>query len=204
MRTAVSVVVCSAALSVASTASAAFVEYSDLASFIADTSATSASGSLALPHSAPDFTWGSVRVTIPSGSTMALGEWTSRLDAEFAISGSENVNYDFAAPVFAAGFRFVEPQFDPNVNAPFSESTFRVTLLNAGSAVHTFDVTRPNDVATFIGIAGDAAFDRMEVREIAGGVENEFFGEVFTAIPAPGAASLALTGVLLNNRRRRR
>lgn len=191
------------ALWLASSASASFIEYSNLADFVAATSATSASGSLAVPPSAPDYTWGSVRVTLPGGSTMALGEWTSHLDGEFAISGMENLNYDFAAPVFAAGFRFVEPEFDPNVNGTFVDSTFRITLLSAGSVVHVFDAARPNDVASFIGISGNVAFDRMEVREIIGGVENEFFGEVFTGIPTPGAGALLGLGGLFALRRRR-
>lgn len=192
------------ALSLSPLAGAAFVEYSSLAAFVTDTSATSASGSIALPPSAPDFTWGSVRVTLPAGSVMALGEWTARLDGEFAISGPENVNYDFAAPVFAAGFMFVEPELDPNVNAPFVDSTFRITLLSSGSVVHTFDVTRPNDVASFIGVAGDTAFNRMEVLEITGGAENEFFGEVFTGIPAPSAGALVLAAGITGSRRHRR
>lgn len=192
------------ALWLASSASAYFY-YSDLADFVAATSATSASGSLAVPPSAPDYTWGSVRVTLPAGSTIALGEWTSRLDGEFAINGVENLNYDFASPVFAAGFRFVEPQFDPNVNGTFIHSAFNITLLRAGSVVHLFSVSRPTDVASFIGVWSGVAFDRMEVREVNGGAENEFFGEVFTGtdVPTPGAGALLGLGGFFASRRRR-
>lgn len=200
LRNAVFVV---SSLMVSASASAAFMVFDDLASFQTATNATSASGSLGVPHSAPDFTWGTVRVTFPSGSVMALGEWSSRLDFEFAISGPENLNYDFASDVYAAGFRFVEPQNDPNVNAPFVDSTFRISLFDGGLPVHEFDVTRPNDVASFIGVSGDTLFDRIEVREIVGGLGNEFFGEVFVGVPAPSAGLAGLLGMALISRRGR-
>jgi hypothetical protein len=124
--------------------------------------------------------------------------WTSLLPSEFALTGSENLDYIFAAPVYAAGFRFVEPG-----TSPFIDSVFRITLLNGTEAIHQFDVSPPNDLATFIGVTSHLAFTRMQVREIVGSIDNEFFGEVYTStVPAPAAAAVLATILGLGRRRR--
>ncbi len=99
---------------------------------------------------------------------------------DIAISDVENLNVDLANPVFSFGIDFVEPEFDPNVGGVFVESTFTVTLLNGAVVVDSFSVSSPNDSAEFFGVWSDSIFDRVEIRETTGALENEFFGEVFT------------------------
>jgi hypothetical protein len=46
--------------------------------------------------------------------------------------------------------------------------------------VREFEFNAPNDTAAFIGVATATAFDRVEIREIVGYSENEYFGEFYT------------------------
>jgi hypothetical protein len=55
----------------------------------------------------------------------------------------------FAAPVQAFGFEFVEPQFDPNVNASFVDSTFTVTLRQDSTAVGSLSFNAPRPAGRF-------------------------------------------------------
>jgi hypothetical protein len=140
---------------------------------------------------------GSANFTISAPSTalfVGMGggsDWTTRTAGhDIAISGTENLNVNFTAPVFSAGFEFVEPEFDPNVNAPFAESTFNVTLKNGATTVDSFLFSAPNDVLYFVGVWSNDPFDRMEIVETIGDSENEFFGEFFTGdTPRPEGCS---------------
>ena len=135
---------------------------------------------------------------IGSAGEPALGgqPWTSRLPGNhIAISGLENLNVDIASPVFSFGFDFVEPENDPFIHAPFIDSTFGVILLNEGLSVASFTFNAPDDTAAFIGVWTSSPFQRVEIREIVGGAENEFFGQFYTGItPVPEPGTLILLG----------
>jgi hypothetical protein len=204
--------------------------FSDRATFLAATAATDATGPLpVLPAIGPGFshTVGTVTLSTATSSiaqTLHIGgDYTARFPGnDIAVSGVEHVNAQFAGPVYAAGFDFVEPETDPNVNAPFVDSTFQVTLLLGGvplaGAAFTFNA--PNDTAWFVGVWSDAAFDRIEVRELdnpstdLNQYENEFFGRFYSgttalpssgaAVPEPAAALLVLCGLAPWLARRRR
>jgi hypothetical protein len=184
------------------------IVFSDKATFLALTGSTAAT---TIPTTAPNtstgFTSGSLTFSLgPGASNFPITDWTTRLPGnELAISGPENFNVDISGLVFSFGFDFVEPENDPNVNATFAESTFQVTLKNGLTTVDSFVFSRPNDSAQFVGVATDflSAFNRVEIREIVGGAENEFFGQFYTgrtpAVPETGATgsllALALTAV---------
>jgi hypothetical protein len=102
-----------------------------------------------------------------------------------------------AFPVKALGFDFVEPKTDPNVNATFAESTFSVALFDNAAPLGSFTFSAPNDQAYFAGAFADMAFNRVTVTEIVGGIENEFFGQVYTSVvPLPAALPLLGTALL--------
>ena len=171
--------------------------FDDKTAFLTATGATSVTGPLPdlglIPGGAGGVqTVGQATFSItPPSSQLFIGtagtvgvtnnDWTLRLAGnDIAISDVENLNVDLANPVFSFGIDFVEPEFDPNVSGPFAESTFTVTLLNGAVVVDSFSVSRPNDSAEFIGVWSDSIFDRVEIRETIGLLENEFFGQVYT------------------------
>ncbi|NQU20936.1 MAG: hypothetical protein HQ567_06600, partial [Candidatus Nealsonbacteria bacterium] len=158
------------------------------------------------------FTNGDLSFDLVNGQStrFIISDWTELLAGnDLAISGLESADIDIsvgASPLHSFGFDFVEPQFDPNVNAPFFESTFSVTLKNDTTTVGSFTFERPNDSVQFVGVwttDPSEAFDRVEIRETVGGIENEFFGEFYAGtatepVPAPTTVvSLIGLGIML-------
>lgn len=213
-NTRVAFVVAVAVAGACSNAAADFVVFSDKAAFLASTQAVDASGDLP----ATGFI-GQIGGS-PPGPTTTVGtvtfqavrylftDWSARLAGnELAISfgaegfAKEDLNIIAAGPVFSLGFDFVEPERDPLVNAPFVDSTFTVTVKNGAVALFSFTFNAPNDTAAFVGVWGDQAFDRVEIRETIGDDENEFFGRVYTgpvsiSVPEPGSIALLSAGLL--------
>jgi hypothetical protein len=203
------------------TANAVVVSFTDQATFLGATGATSATGPLpALGATGTvSTTIGSVTFSPGPGATNLIfgppPDWTTRLAGnELAISGVEDLNLQTASPVSALGFNFVEPQSDPNVNETFIDSTFTLSLFLGAAPVGSAVFTPPNDVASFMGLSSTLLFDRVEIRETIGGNENEFFGEVFTrvgplpgpggSVPEPSTLALLLGALGLLAKRRQR
>ncbi len=133
-----------------------------------------------------------------------IGDWTTRLDGdELAISDTEDMDVtviNLSGNVFSLGFEFVEPESDDNLNGPFVDSTFTVSLLSGATPVDSFTFSRPNDQAAFVGVWSTPAqgFDMVQIRETTGGIGNEFFGEFYLGtqpVPLPGAVLLGLLGL---------
>jgi len=205
--------------------------FADKSSFLAQSGATDASG--ALPDiglvAGGTLKVGSITITLGSGATQLFSgtggiaaavdqDWTTRLPgADIAISGPENLEIALDSPVFSFGYDIVEPEFDPNLNAPFVDSSFTVTLRFAGATVASFSFEPVNDTAAFIGVWTDSPFDRVSIVEttpLSGG-ENEFYGRFYSGtvalppppIPEPGTWAMLAGGLgvlaLLRRRRRR-
>lgn len=197
-------------------ASATVLTFSDMSSFLTASGATNATGGIPCCPILPGTsfsTLGAVTFSVgPPSSQWYMGagiggvtnaDWTIRLSGpDIAISGIENLNMDFlGGPIFSVGFEFVEPELDPNLMGTFIDSTFTVTLSNGAAFVDSFTFNAPNDVASFIGVWGDVAFNRIEIRETTGGIENEFFGRVFRGvvpfvIPEPHESALLTLGLV--------
>lgn len=173
--------------------------YDDRTEFLSDTNATEVSLE---PRGVEvdSFTLDNLTFTIarPTPETLNLANnWTDRLPGiDLAVNGVESFDVDIANAINYFGFDFVEPEFDPLVNSPvFIDSTFEVTLLKSGGIIDSFEFTRPNDVASFVGFSSDQSFDRVEIRETVGAAENEFFGSFYVgtatnseSTPEPGLA----------------
>ncbi len=193
-------------------AGAALLTFSDKATFLTATGAVSATGAYPnLGLVASPYTIGSVTLSLAPGAMQlyigGLGteetDWTVRLPGnDIAIGGLENINAAFTAPVYAAGFDFVEPQFDPNVNSSFVDSTFTVTVKNGATILGSFSFNAPNDVAAFVGVESMTPFNLLEIREVyPGWYENEFFGQFYTypgttPVPLPSTLLLLGSGIL--------
>jgi hypothetical protein len=125
-------------------------------------------------------------------------EWSSLIPGyEIAISAFEDLNVDSAGLIYSFGFQFHEPIDPAHVTdgcfAPCIDSTFSVTLKDGASTVGNFNFNAPDATLAFVGVWSDLAFNRVEIREITGGVDDEYYGQFFTgkqAAPVPEAASL--------------
>ena len=178
-------------LAVAAPAAAQTV-FNSKATYLAATGATQAT----TPYPALGFSpqaslvSGSVTLSrVTAGNSLYFDAWMARLPGNtLSIDGREDLNVAFAAPVGSFGFDFVEPQFDPLVNAPFEESTFTVVLRAGSNIVGSFAFNAPNDTAAFVGASNALAFDNVQIRETIGGFENEFYGQFYTSPPAVGGA----------------
>ncbi len=205
-------------------ADAALVTFSDQTTFLTATGASSATGALPNVGAVPPAsgTVGSVTFSsvAPSATlfigaagvgVVPAGDWYVPLAGfEIAISGSENLDAVFAGPVYSFGFVFAEPNSTmPSWGGSPVDSTFTVTLRNGATFVDSFTFNAPDDAISFVGAWTDAAFDRVEIRETTGGIDDEYFGEFFTGttpVPVPTAAWLlgsALLGLVGISRRRR-
>ncbi len=198
-------------------AGATVITFSDRSAFLAATAATDATG--AYPGSSGALlgptTVGSVTFSAASGGqAFFFGDWTARLaGSEISINAREDLNVDLGGPVTALGFDFVEPESDPNVFAPFVDSTFTVSLFNGAAFVNSFSFNAPNDTAAFAGVWSSAVFTRAVITETTGGIENEFYGHFYTgtrplaqSVPDSGAGAVLVLGglaVLAGLRRRR-
>jgi hypothetical protein len=190
-------------------ANAAIVTFTDRATFIASTGAT---GIGAIPASVSGgFTLGGLTFSDVSGSSMvSTNNWSTLISepTDLAISGVESFNVNAAGPLFAFGFDVHEPttptppgpQFPDTCNTTCVESTFTVTLRNGAALVDAFTFNAPNDVLAFVGVASTVAFDRIEIRETVGGIDNEFFGNFLIGrvqvVPEPSILALLGLGLL--------
>ena len=194
----------------------AFVTFTNKAAFLAATSSTNLTGQYSNLGTLPNgvngsFAAGTVTFSVVSPSVnLVCGrgnsdgtnfDWTPLLSGpDIAIGGPENLNAQLAFPTFSAGFDFVEPgsNGDPwsfGSSCPMADSTFAVTLKSGGMALGSFMFNAPDDVAAFIGVQSDVAFDRLEIRETVGGCDNEYFGQFYgggVALSSTNASGLSI------------
>jgi hypothetical protein len=111
----------------------------------------------------------------------SISDYTPVLpNLEFAISGVENCDLDFAMPITAFGMWMQDGFLIGDINAPGRDSQFTFTFYAGAFAVATFEVDPPIDVAFFVGAALDQPVDKLEIREVVPDHENDFFGVIYT------------------------
>lgn len=191
------VIACTASVITATTdaAVAAPVLYTDRAAFLNATGARSATGPL--PNRGPverSVTLGRVTLTTgPRATGIHVGtsrpdvpnrDWTARLPGpDIALDDTEDLDVTLSAPTRSLGFDVVEPENDYNGSGgqPFIDSTFAIRLFNGSTFVDQALFNVSNDKAAFVGVSSAGAFNRVEIREAIGGVENEYFGQFYTS-----------------------
>ena len=127
---------------------------------------------------------------------------------------SESLDVTLPSAVSAFGFDFVEPHFDPNVDFnpnvdAFVDSVFSVTLFQGRLPLGSFTFNAPDDQAYFVGVFSDQMFNRVEIRELVGTDDNEFYGQFYmSAAPVPepliGHMGLLALGAFMLARKPRR
>jgi hypothetical protein len=181
---------------IAASSAAAIVTYEDWETFVG---ATGAIPQPPLPNlglipggDQATLTHGDLTFTVAPPATgfyvsEGLGDdhWTSMMSgSQIAINGPEHLNIDIAAPVFAIGFDFVEPGDDAGgygCGGPCYDTTFEVTLLDGDLVVDSFEFSRADDWPMFVGVSSDEPFDRIEIRDLTGTDDNEYFGRFHAA-----------------------
>lgn len=123
---------------------------------------------------------------------------------EISINGIEDLDVEIADAINFFGFEFLEAEFDlipgtsiPSVNNPFIESVFELGLFNGDQFISSVEFSPPNDTLTFVGIGSDIAFDQVQVREIVGGADNEFFGTFYVSAALPPSEDILEPGITL-------
>ena len=113
---------------------------------------------------------------------------------QFAVNGVEHLDLDLPASLFSFAIDFVEP------SAGISDSTFQMSLSSSGNAIGSVNLNATDDVAQVLGVISDTAFDRIEIREIIGTNDDEFFGVVYgstTNVPEPSTFTLYIVILFL-------
>ncbi len=197
------------------TAEASIVTYTNFGAFTGATGATSATGPLpCAPSAGASHTVGSVTFGLgPGAAGFEFGAsgcnpdfWSTLIPGQdLAVSAVESITATFASPVFSAGFWFHEPSAggatsDTCFVAVCSDSTFSITLLDGLTPVGTFTFNAPDDALAFIGVASTLAFNRMDITELTGTIDDEYFGEFYTSatasVPEPTTLLLLSAGLL--------
>ena len=200
---------------IAGTAEASTVTYSSFSAFTGATGATSATGPLPCAFGGlSSKTVGSVTFGLGPGATgLEFGAagcdpnfWSSLIAGQdLAVDAVESITATFASPVFSAGFWFHEPSRGGSTSdtcfvTACTDSTFSVTLFNGSTLVGTFTYNAPDDVLAFVGVASTLAFNRMDITELTGTIDDEYYGEFYTSatasVPEPTTLLLLSAGLL--------
>jgi hypothetical protein len=171
--------------------------FDSLQGFQAATGATLASGAL------PDLGLVGTSVTIGSitfslalgGNTLAVGaggtpaapDWYPDLPGHDIALGYENLQLQFAGPVTAFGFEFVEPNVTMSVfgGTPV-DSTFEIVMYRGAAEVGRVTFNAQDDDVGFFGFWSTQPFDRVTIIDQTGNDDDEYFGRFFVgANPKP-------------------
>lgn len=168
--------------------------YGDMATFLTETGGAAASGPLPDLGLVPSATVGSVTFGIaPGGDNMAIGaagtlaapDWYPPLPGNDIALGFENLSVTLAAPVYALGFEFAQPDVTmPSFGGLPVDSTYEVSLYNGAALVGQVQFASiPTDVVTFLGVWSSDPFTYAEIIDVTPSPfvdDDEFFGEFFT------------------------
>lgn len=165
--------------------------FNDKAAFLTATAASSASGPL--PDLGPvgePTTVGTVTFWLaPGGNTLSIGtrdtvaapDWYPLMEGNEIALGYENLQVQTAAPVFALGFDFVEPDTTmPSFGGAPVDSPYEVVLYAGSLEVGRTSFNALDDEIGFVGVWNDRAFDRVTIIDTTGNHDDEFFGEFYT------------------------
>jgi len=116
----------------------------------------------------------------PSATLLFSNGFSSLLGNELVFSGNENFNVDIASGIFSFGFDTHEPTKGGPVDGCNTgrcvDSTFEFSIFGNAGIIDSFTFLPADDLLSFAGITSDILFTRVQIREIVGSIDNEFFG----------------------------
>lgn len=174
--------------------------YRDKTAFLADTSATAATGPLPDLGLIPSAIVGSVTFSLaPGGDNLAIGatgtlaspDWCPLTPGNDIAMGFENLAVALAGPVYSLGFDFVQPNVSmPSWGGTPVDSIYEISLSFGASLVGKVQFESiASDVETFLGVWTSVPFDSATIIDITPSPfvdDDEFLGEFHTGTnPAP-------------------
>ncbi|WP_281559832.1 hypothetical protein [Thalassomonas sp. RHCl1] len=183
----------------------ALIQYNDKDLFINSTLAESIGE---LPNSGGHGTTvGPVTFLNGPGASIAFTELATVITGqELAASGNENYNLNIDGGAYAFGFDAYEPtgrSMRDGCNSTCFDTTFELTIFNGATELGKISFNLHDDVLDFVGISSDILFNRIEIRDITGTDDNEFFGNMLitrqqlASVPLPPTVLLFLSGLLV-------
>jgi len=174
---------------------ASFTFYDNKSDFLADTTATQTSPWIANAGNFTAFTHDNLTFTPTSGNLLnpvSGGNLHNSPFSGIAVNGVEDLNVDIASPVYSFGFDLRES----DTAYRHVESTFGISLFSGETLLTSFDSFEPSNfelsdgIDAFWGVFSDVAFDRVEIRETVGGIDDEgyrafYTGTVAKSVPEP-------------------
>jgi hypothetical protein len=134
-------------------------------------------------------TIGSITFSLaPGGDTLAVGadgtpatpDWYPGLAGNDVALGWENLQLQFAMPVYALGFEFAEPNVTmPSHGGTPVDSTFEIVMYLGAREVGRTTFNANDDEAGFIGVWSNQPFDRVTIIDLSGNDDDEYFGRFY-------------------------
>jgi hypothetical protein len=121
------------------------------------------------------------------GAYEELADWHPAMPGNDIAMGYENLQVQFATPVYSFGFDFVEPNL---TMSPFDgvpvDSSFEIVMYRGSAEVGRVTFNAHDDVVGFVGVWSARAFDRVTIIDQTGDHDNEFFGQFYVGLtPKP-------------------
>jgi uncharacterized repeat protein (TIGR01451 family) len=121
---------------------------------------------------------------------------TANAPSRLGISGVEKFAVTLPSLTYGFAFDMYEPTSQPDVGpnsdgtpATFYDSVFSVTFFNGSSVVDSMQLNSDNAAIRTHEFWSDKAFNRVEIREVSGGIDNEFFGPFYLSTTPRSSAA---------------
>lgn len=168
----------------------------DSTGFFLATGATQATNAYSGPDNVSSYSapgaFGNIVFTTLTGGLYFGSEWTGTLPGnEIAISGLESMKLDLPVYAYALGFYFYDNVGD--------QSTFTLTLFDNTTNIGYFTFNTPDNVASFVGVSSNVAFNKVQIVETTGDSTNDYYGLFYlspTAIPEPSTMALFMISLV--------